>query len=570
MPRPGTGPASPQRGRRRSWILASTLALSLIAAVAGVYLTLHHFDLSLRQLVVKGAEHFGWPTEALKPLVAPVPRFADRPLDGHIREGHPRILLLPGLRGWDGRGLAPLMQERLALFQTQGIDTSAYDPCRGPGPLGAAVCWVSSGDDQAGRRGLAALPGFQVETPEASTEYGNLWELAWAYDLLCLHPAMDGALRRTVEGNIEAALIGYLTLLDGESASLWHGRSTLAAQAWLAALVLGPGGPARAELVRRAQGHFADTLRSMLIAQAWPEGYNYWINARALVIGLAAAGMVNGVTEANESDLAVRALERIGLWAVYATRPDGRVEALGDEGPRVDLKDETRRVVDLIAQVTRNPVFSTYSSYIEALHKDQSYYRWGLLVLNDPTVPPVPGVPPGRLSGLEQALPRAEVFGPGAMNLVIARQGWGPDDTLLTYRAGHSFTHHGHYDAGHFTLFKGAPLAINSATYAGNVFAPYLYDEDRLIVRDDLRATDPDYAKVWLLHSIERPQVAGARPLAGTAEAGISVSPADSAVIRNGPGAPGSHQDPARGGQPAWWVALGTSTGSRTTQMPAA
>ena len=74
--------------RRRSWVLASTLALSLAAAVAGVYLTLDHFDLSLRQLVVKGAEHFGWPTEDLKPLVASSPRFADRPLDDRIHGSH--------------------------------------------------------------------------------------------------------------------------------------------------------------------------------------------------------------------------------------------------------------------------------------------------------------------------------------------------------------------------------------------------------------------------------------------------------------------------------------------------
>ena len=32
------------------------------------------------------------------------------------------------------------------------------------------------------------------------------------------------------------------------------------------------------------------------------------------------------------------------------------------------------------------------------------------------------------------------------------------------------------FSAGHFTIFKGAPLAINSATYSGNIFTPNRLD----------------------------------------------------------------------------------------------
>ena len=69
------------------------------------------------------------------------------------------------------------------------------------------------------------------------------------------------------------------------------------------------------------------------------------------------------------------------------------------------------------------------------------------------------------LQALDGVLPRAALFGPNALNQVYIRSDWGPDATYVTFRAGDTFAHHGHYDAGHFTLFKGAPLAINSGTY---------------------------------------------------------------------------------------------------------
>ena len=165
-----------------------------------------------------------------------------------------------------------------------------------------------------------------------------------------------------------------------------------------------------------------------------------------------------------------RVFERVGLWHVYATRPDGRIEGFGDEGSRVDLKDETRRVIDLLAQLTGHPVLATYSRYLQKLRGRASYYRgyrWGFPLFNDPGAVPVLGIEPGELEGLSKWLPEAALFGPGAMNYAYIRSGWGEDDTFISFRAGGTFTHHGHYDAGHFTLFKASPLAINSSTYGG-------------------------------------------------------------------------------------------------------
>ncbi len=254
----------------------------------------------------------------------------------------------------------------------------------------------------------------------------------------------------------------------------------------------------------------------------------------------------------------------------------------------------------------------------------------------------------GRAQALDGGLPRAAFFGPDALNQVYIRSDWGPDATYVTFRAGDTFAHHGHYDAGHFTLFKGAPLAINSGTYGdffgehrldysirsvakntllvlrpgervpvGGVFrrnvadggqrvvlptgsavgsvadwlsnlgqgqhleggdvvhfahregeltsvaadltpaynAPghdeggsggkvrrvlrqlvYLAEEDRLIVYDQVTATDPSHTKKWLLHTVQRPEAEGLRVLAGAPENGILETTADRARVQNGRG----------------------------------
>jgi hypothetical protein len=233
------------------------------------------------------------------------------------------------------------------------------------------------------------------------------------------------------------------------------------------------------------------------------------------------------------------------------------------------------------------------------------------------------------------------------MNLAYLRSGWGPQATFISFRAGHTLSHHGHYDAGHFTVFKGAPLAINSSTYTtmtaenrlyyairsvakntllilrpGEPVRPnrlfsrqvsdggqrltqptgsmidstsrflanlhagqhleggvvtafeqgddhvlisadlthaynstafddsgaggkvrsvkrsllYLRDEDRMLVHDDVTATDPDFVKKWLLHTVERPQVDALTVLRGTRDDGILQSPSPRALVRNGNG----------------------------------
>tara|TARA_R110002110_G_scaffold91264_2_gene237412 strand:- start:19822 stop:22224 length:2403 start_codon:yes stop_codon:yes gene_type:complete len=392
-------------------------------------------------------------------------------LDGHVIVQHPRIVL-PQLRDWDGQGIAPAIAARIEDYRAAGTPADLYRTCGTPYLLSRVSCWLITGNGE-GADALAQLLSIADSGTEAQQQNEDAWQWALAYDLLSLHPALtdDGAAK--IRELLRSELRASLRYLDGTSASLWHRRSSTAAHAWLMAVVLDPGNRDHQLLMQRAQQHYYGAVEALKLTEAWPEGYSYWINNRALPFALAAAATMNGLESVRNQEVIVESLRRASLWMLYATRPDDRIEGLGDEGPRVDLKYVTRRYIDLVAQLTRDRVFATYSNYLHRLHGASSYfgpYRWGFLLFNDPDVPGLPGIEKGELSGLEHYLPSVELFGPDAMNLLIARPGWSADDTLLTFRAGHSFSHHGHYDAGHFNLFKGSPLVVNSANY-GNFFA---------------------------------------------------------------------------------------------------
>ncbi len=631
----------------RSWVRSLRWAL-VVLFVAGGLAALPGLDEWISRALHAATERLGlpvaWRTEALDPALSRPPTG----WSGTLRTSHPRILL-PELGGLDEAGRQAFWDGREAGYRATGIPPPPN--CDDGSLLGQTACWLTTADASAGDRAVQRLGAARLTEPQAQAEYGNLWELALAFDLLHGHPALDEPRRRAVARTIRDGLEPYLRLLDGRDASLWHGRVQLASQAFLGAIVLEPDDAETRALVGRVEAHFLDALAALALTQAWPEGYNYWINSRAFALVLGAVAYVNAFEDGPLRDGLLQVLRRVGQWPVYALRPDGRVEGLGDEGPRIDLKDETRRVLDLIAQATRDPAVAVLSRHIGERYGAEGYYRdyrWGFRLFNDPTVAAT-GASHADLGALAGLLPTATVFGPGALNQVYVRQGWRPGDTFIAFRAGHSFTHHGHYDAGHLSLHKWAPLAIASGTYGGftsphrldytirtvaknsllvlrpgEVVQPnalfaqnvadggqrlslptgsairstehwrgqlgdglhleggellgfaalegdfayvsadltgaynntrhdtggrggkvrrvsrellYLYEDDRLIMRDRVMKTDPRFVSKWLLHSIGRPEVDGLVPLVGTPDDGIAESTAATALIRNGPAA---------------------------------
>jgi hypothetical protein len=426
-----------------------------------------------RQLTLRTLDKLGQQDGYLVQAILPNRFHSDHKLVGKVRATHPRILF-PELSQWPGNDLSPRMKKRIAQYSD--YDRKHYSPCSNNSLPGLTACWLSTGKPATAERIINTLKTGYMQVARNNESYGNLWHYAFAYDFIRRYPDLKETDRIAIEARIRGALRHALLLLEGDNMSLWHGRATLSSIAWLAAIVLDPNNPDDLNLITQAQGHFLETLKALTITEAWPEGYNYWINNRAFLISLAASAYLNGLELAANHDQVTETLRRIGYWHIYNTRPDNRAHGLGDEGPRIDLKDETRRVIDLITQATKDPILAAYSSYLGELHRNSSYYQdyhWGFILFNDPSIIPEAQSTKKTL-GFAQRLPTAALFGINAMNMAYFRSGWSPQDTFITLRSGNNFTHHGHYDAGHFTLFKGAPLVSNSGTYGG------FFDEHRL------------------------------------------------------------------------------------------
>lgn len=423
--------------------------------------------LSARQVLVKATEQLNIDNPILTKLLAPDIKYLNFPFDGEIKSTHPRILL-PELSNWNNRGVHSIISDRIDAFKRENIYYS--NGCGDNSLMPAVVCWLSTNNTDAIADIKRQLLNFELNKPTADTTYSNGWELALAYDLA--YPLLTDAEKNQVEAKILEALRGTLANLDEDFASLWHGRSTHAAIAWLCAIVLSEQYVDDLESYRRrAQAHFLNAAEGLAHTEAWPDGYNYWIQTRAFYFALAASAYRNGLDHANNQERIKDIVKRVGYWHIYATRPDNRIEGYGDEGSRIDLKDETKRVIDLMVQMTHDPVLNGYAKYLGKLHRDSYYsgYAWGILLFNDPSIP---AVGDGTLASLGKYLKEAEIFGRDTVNQIYIRNGWEPNDTFISFKAGNSYGHHAHYDAGHFTIFKSSPLITNSSTYNG-FFRPH-------------------------------------------------------------------------------------------------
>lgn len=412
-----------------------------------------------RQFAVKVVNKLGMNSPFLEKIISASPRFPEYQFLGEFKNDlFPRTIfggptLLAKLR-------ARYREDDAFRRQVDGVGKSGN-------PMNCAVAWACSGQEQYQQAGLRALESQEVTSPlEEDGREGNGWLMALAYDLLRDSP-------ETRLPQFEIRLQDYvrktLLILDEDSASLWHARFTLASSAWLAAAVLDDGDPQTRDLMRQAQAHYLQAVLALEVTEGWPEGYTYWINNRAFVYLLASLAHMHSIEEPALNDRILKTIERVGLWTIHGTEPTGRFVLFGDTGPRNDLKYDTQRVVDLMFLATGNPVFSGFSEYLSTLFTTETYdppYRWGLPLFQG--IARNNGVTPRpSLQFLDGVLPTAELFGRDSFGQAFIRSDWSPEATFIGFRAGHSFTHHGHYQAGHFTLFKDEPLAITSGTYGG-------------------------------------------------------------------------------------------------------
>ena len=468
-------------------IFALIGVLACLFGLYGVKLMMDQYQLTPHQLAVKLVQKAGMDAPWMTELLRPAEKHPDYQQVGRIHNQlRPRILFA---------GVAPVERLRQRYREDSAYRDQVNGLSRASGYLPKAVAWAAGENRSSGHFALKQLQQVGVSDVSATGSYGNGLELALAYDLLGDLPQVAAEEWQTVGLKLRAFLRDALTVLDGGSASLWHGRMQLASSAWVAAVALGSDTAKDADLVSRVQAHFHESLRSIELTEGWPEGYNYWINNRAYPFALACLAHLNGV-EAPAFNQRIRTvLERVGLWMIHGVEPQGRFHLFADSGPRNDLKDETQRVIDLIYLATGKPVFREYSRYLSSLHGREAYYRgyrWALPLfrgLNDAAESP----DHATLAGLAPYLSKAELFGKGSFNQLFARSGWDDEATFLSFQAGDNFTHHGHYQAGHFTLNKaGESLAITSGSYGGWTDPHRLHYYLRTVAANSLLVLKPE------------------------------------------------------------------------------
>jgi hypothetical protein len=414
-------------------------------------------------------------------------------------------LFLKDLRLWDGKVPPKFYQKRIKALQNVHAGYSIN--CQSADINDILNCYLFNAKPFHLERLEKALLNYNFVLPKEVSEYGNAWHFVMIYDLASASPLFSVDTSRSLNKKISMLLTSYLRLLDGEASSLWHGRSSLIANAFLLATMLPKENNAYKKQYARAYGYMSDLHRALSTTEVWPEGYNYWINARAFQLILALSAFSNAQPDEKRQADVNHTIYRIGLWHIYLTRPDIKMEGWGDEGPRIDLKDETAKVIDLIAQITNKPIFAKYSRLIRHKYGKTSYYkgyRWMLpLLWSEP-----------EMIDEEISIPTSELFGKHYVNQMSVRSDWSANATFLTFRSGHLFSHHQHYDAGHFSIFKGAPLALNSSVYNGSTKAKNRLNYSiRTIAKNSLLIQKPN-EKVKPNHLFEQNVAEGGQRLA--------------------------------------------------------
>jgi len=370
--------------------------------------------------------------------------------------------------------------ETFRSYFLPAVKQAEEDMAESPGdPLLQAACWVATGEERFALAGVEALQKAELLPTKQSSYYSSVWQFALAYDWLFNHPAMTDEVKRSVEKRIGDVLESELRDLDGGYSVVWHGRTQLANNTFVAALALSLD-PRAEEFQRRALVHYADAVRALELAEGWPEGTSYWIHNRAFPFALAADCYITatGGTAINGMDVR-EGIRRVALWQLYSLQPDLSFARYGDcwadgliAGPGL-----WQPAVDYYARLTGDPVVVAISDLFRARSRRQYHagrYGWSAVLAYDPTIAMPEGYDREQPEAyLNAHLPQSYLCGRHTLGEAFLTEGWGePDATYITFKAGDVMAHHGHYDQGSFTIFCGSPLAVHSGSYA-DYFSPY-------------------------------------------------------------------------------------------------
>lgn len=205
-------------------------------------------------------------------------------------------------------------------------------------------------------------------------------------------------------------------------------------------------------LLRFAQTEYADAhemLETLFSDGSWPEGitYNRHVLLPACQYFLALRSVTGEDVFADS-----KYFRNAPLYTMYSTYPDGTTFN-GSDNDFPFLKSDDKLALQILAHEYRDGHAVTFVRSLEQARGINDRYAFS------PYLWPLENIKPKPL----EKLPRARLF--KGTGLLLARSGWGPRDTYLSFRSGDFFGDHCHYDVNSFTIYKKGPLAIDSGLY---------------------------------------------------------------------------------------------------------
>lgn len=160
-------------------------------------------------------------------------------------------------------------------------------------------------------------------------------------------------------------------------------------------------------------------------------------------------------------------------FALHRTRPDGTHIRMGDAA------HFQRGIPDLAALALEYGHRAAYRLADPPGRPTPLAWPWGPL-----------SRPPAEVGKDDDPPPTAAWF--DGIGLLLARTDWSRDATFVSFKAGDHYWSHSHLDQGHFSIFRGGPLALDSGLYNRYGSDHHLNYTAQSVAHNLVTVTDPD------------------------------------------------------------------------------
>jgi len=207
----------------------------------------------------------------------------------------------------------------------------------------------------------------------------------------------------------------------------------------------------------------------------WPEGHDYDRHgSRYAMIYFLGLRSATGMDVFTGSDF----WKAKPLYHIYETLPNGYnvLPFQDDDHPFLHRYD--RDVMLVLAKEFKDPHARWYLNHVntEAVTSSATFE----FLFDEPDYP----------ERDFSDLPKAHYI-PGT-GLVMARSGWGPNDTYVAFQASDWYVYHQNNAQNVFAVYRNAPLAVKDGVYDGSVHEHYVNYSIRTVSYNGITVFDPD------------------------------------------------------------------------------